>query len=199
MWWLRRPRRPWAAFRAGPFARDVAGALRARARALGFGRGVVFAGRAARRAAVPRFPDFERAALLEPFFAMIPPLAGVGLFPKMRRAPSGVQVLPHACPRASPTPTIARLRLSLRASGPPRGDRTALESRPMNRNKTLLAWVNETAMLCQPDRVVSCDGSEREYQAMLRLLVHAGTAQWLDSQLRPNSILVRSSPADVAR
>jgi len=69
----------------------------------------------------------------------------------------------------------------------------------MNRNKTLLAWVNEIATLCQPDRVVVCDGSEREYQAMLRMLVHAGTAQWLDPVLRPNSILVRSDPADVAR
>ena len=69
----------------------------------------------------------------------------------------------------------------------------------MTKHKTLEAWVNETAMLCQPDRVVWCDGSEREYQSMLNLLVHTGTAQWLDPTRRPNSILVRSDPADVAR
>ncbi len=69
----------------------------------------------------------------------------------------------------------------------------------MTTHKELEAWVHETATLCQPDRVVRCDGSEREYQTMLRLLVQAGTATWLDWNKRPNSVLVRSDPADVAR
>ena len=59
--------------------------------------------------------------------------------------------------------------------------------------------MNETAAMCQPEAVVWCDGSEREYQTMLRLMVQAGTAQWLDPAKRPNSVFVRSDPADVAR
>ena len=69
----------------------------------------------------------------------------------------------------------------------------------MTTNKKLEAWVNETAVMCQPDKVVWCDGSELEYQTMLRLMVQAGTALWLDQKKRPNSIYVRSNPADVAR
>ena len=38
-----------------------------------------------------------------------------------------------------------------------------------------------------------------EYQTMLNLMVQSGSAQWLDPARRPNSIFVRSDPADVAR
>jgi len=69
----------------------------------------------------------------------------------------------------------------------------------MTTHKTLQTWVSEMATLCGPDRVHWCDGSSAEYQAMLRLMEHAGTAIRLDEAKRPNSVFVRSDPADVAR
>ncbi|MFB3853549.1 MAG: phosphoenolpyruvate carboxykinase (GTP) [Vicinamibacterales bacterium] len=69
----------------------------------------------------------------------------------------------------------------------------------MFRHKTLAAWVGEVQALCKPERVHWCDGSRDEYQSMLRLMVQAGTALPLNESERPNSILVRSDPADVAR
>jgi phosphoenolpyruvate carboxykinase (GTP) len=69
----------------------------------------------------------------------------------------------------------------------------------MIRHENLEAWVHEIAAMCQPDRIHWCDGSQAEYQLMLRLMVQAGTAIPLPESTRPNSVFVRSDPADVAR
>lgn len=69
----------------------------------------------------------------------------------------------------------------------------------MFKNKQLNTWVEQMKTLCQPDNVVICDGSTEEYNQMWDLLVNAGAAKKLNEKLRPNSYLVRSDPADVAR
>ncbi len=70
---------------------------------------------------------------------------------------------------------------------------------PKTTNKTVLAFVEEARALFKPEQVYWCDGSKEEYQAMLKALVDGGTALWLNPDKRPNSILVRSDPKDVAR
>ncbi len=66
-------------------------------------------------------------------------------------------------------------------------------------NPKVLQFVEEAKALFKPDDVYWCYGSKEEYQAMLKTLVDGGTALWLNEEKRPNSILVRSDPKDVAR
>ncbi|XAL98540.1 phosphoenolpyruvate carboxykinase (GTP) [Phycisphaeraceae bacterium D3-23] len=79
----------------------------------------------------------------------------------------------------------------------PTPDRTAPNA--PTRHAKLFAWVEKIAKLTRPDAIVWCDGSDAEYQRMLDALVASGAAQRLSEEKKPNSILVRSDPADVAR
>jgi len=67
------------------------------------------------------------------------------------------------------------------------------------RNKKLLAWVDEIAAKCKPDRIHWCDGSQEEYNRLCAQMVKSGTFTKLNEAKRPNSYLCRSDPADVAR
>ncbi len=67
------------------------------------------------------------------------------------------------------------------------------------KSRALLTWVKEIQSLCRPDSVHWCDGSQQEYDRMIRLMVDNGTARPLDPTRRPNSYLILSDPGDVAR
>jgi len=66
-------------------------------------------------------------------------------------------------------------------------------------NPAVIAWVNEIADLTQPEHVFWCNGSEAEDRLMRDKIVGSGAGLWLNEQKRPNSLLVRSDPRDVAR
>ncbi len=67
------------------------------------------------------------------------------------------------------------------------------------KNRKLTAWVEEIARMCKPDQVHWCDGSTAEYSMLIHRMVLTGTAIPLAEEKRPNCVLVRSSPGDVAR
>ena len=69
----------------------------------------------------------------------------------------------------------------------------------MTQHERLNQWIEELRNLCKPDSIRLCDGSPEEYAEMMRMLEQAGVAKPLNPDLRPNSFLVRSDPADVAR
>lgn len=67
------------------------------------------------------------------------------------------------------------------------------------KHQELVTWVEEIAALTQPDRIIWCDGSEAEYEALCDELVSKGTFKKLDPAKRPNSYYAASDPTDVAR
>ncbi|MDR0866950.1 MAG: phosphoenolpyruvate carboxykinase (GTP) [Planctomycetota bacterium] len=58
-------------------------------------------------------------------------------------------------------------------------------------------WVDEQVARCQPDAVYVCDGSQAEYDRLMKELVDSGLGTPLKA--RKNSVLFRSDPSDVAR
>ena len=66
-------------------------------------------------------------------------------------------------------------------------------------NAKLVAWVKEWATLCEPDALYWCDGSKAEYDRLSEEMVACGLAIRLNPVKRPNCLLFRSDPSDVAR
>jgi phosphoenolpyruvate carboxykinase (GTP) len=61
------------------------------------------------------------------------------------------------------------------------------------------AWVAEAAGLTKPDRVIFCDGSEVENQAVLQEMLNHADSLRLNEKTYPHCYLHRSNPSDVAR
>ena len=70
---------------------------------------------------------------------------------------------------------------------------------PLTDNAHLLNWVKEMALLCKPDQVVFCDGSEEEKARLTELAVAQGILEPLNQTKLPGCYLHRSNPNDVAR
>ena len=60
-------------------------------------------------------------------------------------------------------------------------------------------WVEESARLTKPDRIVYCDGSEAENRRILDEMLHGTDSVTLNEKTYPNCYLHRSNPNDVAR
>lgn len=65
--------------------------------------------------------------------------------------------------------------------------------------KFALNWVNEMAMLCEPEDIHWIDGSEEENKSFLDRLIKEKKAIKLNEDKRPNSYVFFSDPMDVAR
>jgi phosphoenolpyruvate carboxykinase (GTP) len=60
-------------------------------------------------------------------------------------------------------------------------------------------WVEDSARLTKPDRIVWCDGSEQEYADLVAGMLRTGELIQVNESAYPHSYLHRSNPNDVAR
>jgi phosphoenolpyruvate carboxykinase (GTP) len=60
-------------------------------------------------------------------------------------------------------------------------------------------WVDSIATITQPDSIHWCDGSEEEFEALIKTMESTDTIKKLNPEKRPNSYWVKSDPKDVAR
>jgi phosphoenolpyruvate carboxykinase (GTP) len=60
-------------------------------------------------------------------------------------------------------------------------------------------WINDVAAKTRPAKVHWCDGSDAEYQTLVRQMLRTGDLIELNQQTHPGCYLHRSHPSDVAR
>jgi phosphoenolpyruvate carboxykinase (GTP) len=66
-------------------------------------------------------------------------------------------------------------------------------------HSSLSTWVEESAQLCKPDRVVWCDGTREERERLTEQALSTGELLQLNEHQLPGCTLHRSNPNDVAR
>src|SRR5438445_5950526 len=76
---------------------------------------------------------------------------------------------------------------------------TTASPRPPHVNDVVQQWVETCVALCQPERVVWCDGSHEERQALIAQGLADRTFIELNQEKLPGCYLHRSNPNDVAR
>ncbi|MFW5889259.1 MAG: phosphoenolpyruvate carboxykinase (GTP) [Bacillota bacterium] len=69
----------------------------------------------------------------------------------------------------------------------------------MIKNQKLLTWIEEIKNLCKPKDIIIWTGTQKQYDKTADLEVKSGKAIRLNPKKRPNSLLYRSHPSDVAR
>ena len=69
----------------------------------------------------------------------------------------------------------------------------------MTSNKLVTQWVDEVAKITQPDKIYWCDGSDAEYDRMVKEMVDRKEFIPLNKKNWPGCYLYRSDPSDVAR
>ncbi|HEX2787724.1 MAG TPA: phosphoenolpyruvate carboxykinase (GTP) [Ignavibacteria bacterium] len=69
----------------------------------------------------------------------------------------------------------------------------------MHFSKKLKDWVKECEELCKPDKVYWCNGSQEEYDMIIKEMLADKTLMELNKETYPNCYLHYSNPNDVAR
>ncbi len=64
---------------------------------------------------------------------------------------------------------------------------------------SLQSWVDQVAAQTRPDNIVWCNGSDAEYQQLIKKMLSDGTLTTLNEEQYPNCYLHLSDPNDVAR
>src|SRR5271168_1882350 len=70
---------------------------------------------------------------------------------------------------------------------------------PNTTNAAVIRWVEEMTALCQPDKIVWCDGSEEEKKRLTEEALAQGILIKLNQEKLPGCYYHRSKPDDVAR
>lgn len=66
-------------------------------------------------------------------------------------------------------------------------------------HRALNRWIEKMVVMCQPESIHWCNGTEEESAGLFAEMEARGMCQKLNEELRPNSYLFRSDPRDVAR